>query len=376
MIMKLLGDQALSEKLYDLTCMEWVKSTNRMKEKRAALYGFIWKHMSLKGRDKIKEENDFDTWSVEKDAEKLWKAIVATHKVNTTSGVTALKLRSAWVTYVNCQQGGFESVISYKERFIAAYKNYKDEGNPEKDEKARAMDFFDGLDRVRYVDFKNHILNCMDTGMLQPPKDVSTVHNWVANWRKTHHVRERLGTGAAFVTTKDEGSGKKGRKNLSPEEKLAKMKCFKCGEKGHIASSPNCPGKNKKKKEGDDGQITATWVDADVFATYDVFNATDSSLGLGKNVVLLDTQANISLFHPSVLEDVRESEQEIKINGIGGYQLTVKEKGHLPNFFDVYCSPEVKVNVLCFAEVEDLFEIEYKEREGFTVRLQNGKDIF
>jgi hypothetical protein len=218
-------------------------------------------------------------------------------------------------------------------------KNYKDEGNPEKDEKSRAMDFFDGLDKVRYGDFKNHILNCIDAGMLQPPEDVSTVHNWVANWRKTHQVRERLGTGAAFVTTEGEGSGKKGCKEFSPEEKLAKIKCFKCGEKGHIASFPNCPGKNKKKKEGEEGQVMVTWVDADVFATYDVFNATDGTLGLGKNVVLLDTQAKISLFHPSVLEDVRESKREIKINGIGGYQLTVKEKGHLPNFFDVYCSP-------------------------------------
>jgi hypothetical protein len=93
-----------------------------MKEKRAPLHRFIWKYMSLESRDKIKEEKDYDTWSQEKDAENLWKAIVATHKVNTTSGVTALKQRSAWVTYVNCRQGGFESVISYKERFVAAYK--------------------------------------------------------------------------------------------------------------------------------------------------------------------------------------------------------------------------------------------------------------
>jgi hypothetical protein len=35
----------------------------------------------------------------------------------------------------------------------------------------------------------------------------------------------------------------------------------------------------------------------------------------------------------------------------------------------------VKVNVLCFAEVKDLFEIEYREWEGFTVRLPNGKEI-
>jgi hypothetical protein len=48
-------------------------------------------------------------------------------------------------------------------------KNYKDEGNPEKDEKSRAMDFFDGLDKVRYGDFKNHILNCIDTGTLMYP---------------------------------------------------------------------------------------------------------------------------------------------------------------------------------------------------------------
>jgi hypothetical protein len=32
--------------------------------------------------------------------------------------------------------------------------------------------------------------------------------------------------------------------------------------------------------------------------------------------------------------------------------------------------------VLCFTEVEDLFEIEYKEREGFNVRLPDGKEIF
>jgi hypothetical protein len=68
---EIIGRPAMSEKLYDLACMEWVKSTNRMKEKRAHLYGFIWKHMSLESRDKIKEEKDYDTWSQEKDAEKL-----------------------------------------------------------------------------------------------------------------------------------------------------------------------------------------------------------------------------------------------------------------------------------------------------------------
>jgi hypothetical protein len=367
---EIIGRPAMSEKLYDLACMEWVKSNNWMKEKHAHLHGFIWKHMSLESHDKIKEEKDFDMWSQNKDAEKLWQAIIATHKVNTTSSVSAIKMRSAWVTYINCRQGGFESVISYKEQFIAAYKNYKDEGNPEKDEEARAMDFFDGLDKIRYGDFKNHILNCIDTGTLKAPEDVATVHGWVANWWKTHQVRERLRTGTAFVTTADAEGEKKTKKELTSEERLAKMKCFRCKEKGHIASSPNCPLKNKKKEgASEDAQVNATWVDAGVFATYDVCNAMDSSLGLGIDVVLLDTQANISLFHPSALEDVKPSERSIRINGIGGYQMTVRHKGYLPNFFEVFCSEEVKTNVLCFAEVEDRFEVEYREREGFVVRL-------
>jgi hypothetical protein len=308
---EIIGRPAMSEKLYDLACAEWVKANNRMWEKRAHLYGFIWKYLRMESRDKIKEYRDYDIWSQEKDAEKLWQAIIDTHKVKTTSGVLACKQQSAWVTYINCQQRGFELVISYKERFIAAYKSYKDEGNPEKDDEAKAMDFFDGLDKVRYGDFKNHILNCIDTGTLKPPEDVSTVHGWVANWRKTHQVRERLGTGTAFVMA-GETEDKKPGKELSAKEKLKKIKCFRCKEKGHIA--PNCPQKNERKEQegvnDSEQNINATWVDADVFTTFDVYNATDGSFGLGTDVVLLDTQANISLFHPSVLENVEGSERK------------------------------------------------------------------
>jgi hypothetical protein len=88
------------------------------------------------------------------------------------------------------------------------------------------MDFFDGPDKIRYGDIKNHILNCIDTGTLKAPEDVVTVHGWVANWRKTHQVRECLGTGTAFVMTADADEDKKIKKAPIPPEKLAKMKCF------------------------------------------------------------------------------------------------------------------------------------------------------
>jgi hypothetical protein len=56
---EVIGRPAMSEKLYDLACAEWVKANNRMREKRAHLYGFIWKYLSLESRDKIKEYRNF-----------------------------------------------------------------------------------------------------------------------------------------------------------------------------------------------------------------------------------------------------------------------------------------------------------------------------
>jgi hypothetical protein len=85
----------LSERMYEIACVEWVKEKNKMKAKRAGLYGFTWRHLSLESCDKMKEAADFDTWDSEKDPEKLWQEIERTHKVNTTSGVSAIKQRSA-----------------------------------------------------------------------------------------------------------------------------------------------------------------------------------------------------------------------------------------------------------------------------------------
>jgi hypothetical protein len=103
-------------------------------------------------------------------------------------------------------------------------------------------------------------------------------------------------------------------------------------------------------------------------------NATDEGLAVSQDEVLLDTLANISLFHPSVLQDVYDSDEEIRVNGIGGYQMTMSKKCSLPGFFDVYCHEGVRVNVLCFADVEDKYNVVYQPNVGFVVHL-NGRDI-
>ncbi len=62
------------------------------------------------------------------------------------------------------------------------------------------------------------------------------------------------------------------------------------------------------------------------------------------------------------------------MNGVGGYQMTVSKKRYLPGFFDVYCHDKVKVHVLCFADVEDIYEVVYQPNVSFVVHV-DGKEI-
>jgi hypothetical protein len=65
------------------------------------------------------------------------------------------------------------------------------------------------------------------------------------------------------------------------------------------------------------------------------------------------------VIHPMLLEDVRQADRKIKVNGVGGVQLIVEQTGRLPEFFNVYASTQTKANVLSFAEVEEKYKITY-----------------
>jgi hypothetical protein len=70
---------------------EHARKLTKMEEDRPKLYGLIMKHMSVESKDEVAQEPDYDTWHAEKDAEKLWQAIICTHKVDCVSSVTAVK---------------------------------------------------------------------------------------------------------------------------------------------------------------------------------------------------------------------------------------------------------------------------------------------
>jgi len=147
--------------------------------------------------------------------------------------------------------------------------------------------------------------------------------------------------------------------------------------KGHYASQ--CPKRAQVERGnlGEEAGVNATWeVEqvANMFVSikeHFVHNAVGPETGLAMKEVLLDNQADISIMHPSMLSDVREIDSKIKVKGVGGFQMVVKEKGSLKDFFEVYASSETKANVLSFAEVEDKYPISYIPQSGFIVHLQD-----
>ena len=88
-----------------------------------------------------------------------------------------------------------------------------------------------------------------------------------------------------------------------------------------------------------------------------------------RNKILIDNQANVSIVHPDLLQDIQSAEKSARINGVGGHQFTVDKTGFLDPLFRVYASEETQANILSLSEVEDKFLVTYVPQESFMIHL-------
>lgn len=92
--------------------------------------------------------------------------------------------------------------------------------------------------------------------------------------------------------------------------------------------------------------------------------------------VLLDNQANTSVIHPKLLTDIRMAETPTKVSGLSGHKVTINMVGYLRGFFDVLAYHKGAANVLCMADVEELYDITYRQGESYTVHMDEGDLTF
>jgi hypothetical protein len=214
------------------------------------------------------------------------------------------------------------------------------------------MDFFSKLDNGQYEEFKTTIINCLQMKSVQPPKDLNEIFTLANTYLKPKVVTGTGRMGSTFATTADniekklgEGRGKRQRgKNAqgqSKDEKTGnegadrndgpgkkKPKCFSCGWDHYINNCPEFLEFKKMKEE--EKQAAVTW-DATTFVTYQV-NAI-GLYGFKPTEVLLDNQANVSIMRPELLSAFEKMDTEVRINGVGGVQLSTDETGYLaPDF--------------------------------------------
>jgi hypothetical protein len=380
------------------------KKLANMEDDRAKLFAMIMMYLSEESLDAVKKEPTWTKIEDEADAEGLWKLVEQKHKVHTASEVKEITKLTARANYQMIRQGGYESIIAYKERFNFALKSYEDQGNKKLDPPDIAMDFFRGLDNARYSTFKTDYINGLTSKAIDPPKDLNEIYLLANQWLKPKAAGS--GYASTFATTLDhpedrrpnadrrgrnKRSGKQQQQQQHQQEPAATdsnkqdnkqkrpIKCFIC-EGPHFANK--CPERKQsanQEESGDEDERHAhmTWGEAAMFTTYleKQVNAIGYS-GFRETEVLLDNQADISIMKPGLLRAFKPAEKTVRVNGVGGLQLTVDRKGYLDDFFDVYTSEHTKANVLSFSEVEDTYDITYIPRQAFVVHLPERDIVF
>ena len=373
---------------------QYRKEVAKFREDGPKLYGVILKYLSDESLDAIQKEPGWPAVEADANPETLWQLVEMKHKVHSASEVEVVVKLAARSQLAACKQGGYESIVAFKQRYTNALKAYQDQKNPVMSDPDIAMDFFSKLDNGRYAEFKTAYLNNLQMKAVDPPENLNEIYLLAST-----HLKPKValggGIGSTFATMSDtvekrqpgEEGGRRKRNgknkdqrqtagdgqnsvNSGAEESAPKkrnVKCFNCGEEHYINHCPEFL-QFKKAKEEESKLAAATW-DASTFTTYQV-NAIGVN-GFKPTEVLLDNQANISIMRPELLRAFEKTEQTVRITGVGGMQLCTNETGYLEDFFRVYCSRNTKANVLSFSDVEDVYPITYQPQESFTVHFNS-----
>jgi hypothetical protein len=346
------------------------KEIDDMKVDRISMFAYIISKLSKESLDEIQGQPTWATVETDRDPLALWQLVKASHQILTTSKVASIIKKTAREEYAACKQGPYEHIVDYKRKFDARLDAYVVSGNTAPDKEDVAMDFMYGLDNARWADFKAEIVNDLTKGTLSTQVNDLNKMYILASRRVVVKTGKEIPGGATFATVdgripkKQPKDGNENGKSKEQKlaEKLAKMKCFNCGKKGHPAKS--CPEKSQEDDEEEPpmaGLTMACCATTNKRRLHEFFE------------ICIDNGSQVNIVDSRLLTNLRTERRMFRsMNGMS----QTERVGHLEGFFDCQAADDSPTNILSMARVEDLYPITYSQGESITVHMDDQDVVF
>jgi Reverse transcriptase (RNA-dependent DNA polymerase) len=258
-----------------------------------------------------------------------------------------------------------------------------------------AYHFIQGADGQKYKAFAEDLDNNFESGTDKFPKTVLEAYTRMSKYK--NFAAERTGGTDAMAFTQfgdteetEDADGTtlvtNGKGKGKAKADKSHIQCWDCGEHGHYLGNKVCtkPGQGLFLPEGmvhPNGGMQPTsppapaGTEAVQLCTCDatVFAAEGQSAKISKNVLLLDTQANVDVFvNPRLLTNIREAEHMLTISTTAGMTMT-SLVGDFKGYGTVWYHPEGIANILSWSRVRRRFKLGYDSaKDEFYIYKLDG----